>query len=206
MTGLLVDPNNDVYVSGQFTKAIRVQKQNSGRQPVESATTAGSKQVFFTRLNQNLAPRWLTVLEGDQEFGAEGDLDYDRSTQQLLAVQDVTSTPTYRGKVLETSPQGKDAYVLRINGTDGSLINHFLIGGAGFEDGKQIVSDGQGNYFVSGTFQSELTINQGGTTRTLSRSGTKNTFLAAFSSSASKLPDDRLVYLSGFSERRKSLR
>ena len=200
VTGLLVDPNNDVYVSGQFTKAIRVREAISNGAPgEESATTAGSKQVFFSRLNQNLAPRWLTVLEGAQEFNADGDLDYDPSTQQLLAVQDVTSPPTYQGKALDTAPQEKDAYVLRIDGTDGTLINHFLIGGAAVEDGKQIVSDGQGNYFVIGTFQRELTINQGGTIRNLSRSGTKNTFLAAFSSSASKLPDDRLVYLSGFS-------
>ncbi len=200
VTGLLVDPNNDVYVSGQFTKSVRVREAIfSGTPGEQTATTAGSKQVFFSRLNQNLAPRWLTVLASNQEFNADGDLDYDPRTQQLLVVQDVPSTPTYQGKALDTSPQGKDAYVLRIDGTNGALINHFLIGGADTEDGKQIVSDGQGNYFVSGTFQSELTINQGGTTRTLKRNGDKNTFLSAFSTSASKLPDDRLVYLSGFS-------
>lgn len=200
VTGLLVDPNNDVYMSGQFTKSVRVREEIfSGNRGEQTATTTGSKQLFFTRLNQNLAPRWLTVLEGDQEFNAEGDLDYDPSSQQLLVVQDVNSKPTYRGQALGASPQGKDAYVLRIDGNDGNLINHFLIGTADTEDGKQIVSDGQGSYIVSGTFQSELTVSQGGTTRTLSRPGTRNTFVAAFSSSASDQADDRLVYLSGFS-------
>ena len=200
VTGLLVDPNNDVYVRGQFTKAVRVREAiSNGRPGEQTATTAGGKQVFFTRLNQNLAPRWISVLAANEEFTAEGDMDFDPSTQQLLALQDVTSTPSYQGQVLRTAPQGKDAYVLRIDGTNGNLINHFLIGTADTEDGKQIVSDGQGNYFVSGTFQRELTISQGGTTRTLSRRGTKNTFLAAFSTSGSIQADDRLVYLSGFS-------
>ena len=199
VTGLLVDPNNDVYVSGQFTKAVRVQEAIPVGGQQQTAATAGNKQVFFTRLNQDLAPRWISVLAANEEFTAEGDMDFDPSTQQLLALQDVTSTPSYQGQALGTAPQGKDAYVLRVDGTNGNLINHFLIGMADTEDGKQIVSDGQGNYFVSGTFQSELTISQGGTTRTLSRGGGKNTFLAAFSTSDTKQPDDRLVYLSGFS-------
>ncbi len=200
VTGLLVDPNNDVYVRGQFTKAVRVREAiSNGRPGEQTATTAGGKQVFFTRLNQNLAPRWISVLAANEELTSEGDMDLDPSSQQLLALQDVSREPSYQGQALRTAPQGKDAYVLRVDGTNGNLINHFLIGTADTEDGKQIVSDGQGNYFVSGTFQSELTISQGGTTRTLSRNGGKNTFLAAFSTSGSDQPDDRLVYLSGFS-------
>ena len=200
VTGLLVDPNNDVYMRGQFTKAVRVREAiSNGRPGEQTATTAGGKQVFFTRLNQNLAPRWISVLAANEEFTSEGDMDFDPSTQQLLALQDVSREPSYQGQALRTAPQGKDAYVLRVDGTNGNLINHFLIGTADTEDGKQIVSDGQGNYFVSGTFQRELTISQGGTTRSLSRRGTKNTFLAAFSTSGSTQADDRLVYLSGFS-------
>ena len=205
VTGLLVDENNEVYVRGQFTKAIRVQEtkydSSLGPQREQSATTDGAKQLFFTKLNANLAPRWLTVLEADQEFSAEneGGLDYDRTSRQLLVIQDVTSAPTYHGQSLGKSPQGRDAYVLRIDGINGKLINHFLIGSPEYEDGKQIVSDQQGNYFVSGTFQSELTINQGGTAHTIKRKGTKNTFLAAFSTGGEEQADDRLVYLSGFS-------
>lgn len=199
VTGLLVDGEDNVYVGGRFTKAIRVREAIfSGTRGEQQTTTAGSKQLFFTKLNAALAPRWLTVLAGDQEFDSDGDLDYDRSTQQLLAVQDVSSEPTYHGQALGKSPQSRDAYVLRINGTNGNLINHFLIGSPEYEDGKQIVSDQQGNYFLSGTFQSNLTISQGGTSRILARTGTKNTFLAAFSSGGDSRADDRLVYLSAF--------
>ena len=202
VTGLLVDEADNVYVRGQFSQAIRVYEALpavGGQQ--RAAAAAGTKQLFYTKLSKTLAPGWISVLEASNEFEfeAEGDLDYDPTTQQLLALQDLEEEPTYNGRQLDASPQGKDAFVMRINGNDGSLINHFLIGTEDTEDGKQIVSDGQGNYFVSGTFQSELTISQGGTTRTLLRNGGKNTFLAAFSTSGSDQPDDRLVYLSGFS-------
>lgn len=199
VTGLVLDGENNVYIRGQFNKAIRVREAIfSGTRGEQQTTTAGAKQLFFTKLNAALAPRWLTVLAGDQEFGIGGAIDYDRSTQQLLAIQDADSEPTYNEQALEKSPQSRDAYVLRIDGANGNLINHFLIGSEEYEDGKQIVSDQQGNYFINGPFQSKLTVSQGGTSRTLTRSGTKNTFLAAFSTEGNGRADDRLVYLSGF--------
>ncbi len=200
VTSMVVAGDNSIYLSGQFNKAVRVREAIfSGTRGEQQTTTAGDKQLFFTKLSAALAPRWLTVLSGNQEYTTDGHLSFDISTQQLLVLQDVTQEPTYNGQLLGKSPQEKDAYVLRINATNGNLINHFLIGSQDTEDSKRIVPDGQGNYFVSGTFQSDLTISQGGTTRSLSRAGTKNTFLAAFSSGGDSRADDRLVYLSGFS-------
>ncbi len=117
----------------------------------------------------------------------------------MLALQDVVSEPIYRGKGLGKSPQDRDAYVLRLNATNGDLINHFLIGNEESEANSHILSDQQGNYLVTGTFQSKLTISQGGTTRSLTRLGRTNMFLAAFSTGGDSRADDQLVYLSGFS-------
>ncbi|MGB3852124.1 MAG: IPT/TIG domain-containing protein [Tunicatimonas sp.] len=200
VTGLLIDENNEVYVKGQFTEEIWVQEIiSNGPGGKQRTTTANSKQVFITRLNQTFAPRWITTLESDQEFTDAGDMDYDVSTKQLLVTHEVRNEPTYQGQSLGKTPQGNDVYVLRADAADGSLINHFLISSPNFEDSKQIVSDQRGNYFVNGTFRNELMIDQGGTSKTLTRDGTQNTFLAAFSTSGSQRADDRLVYLSGFS-------
>ncbi len=64
INGLLVDGDDNVYVRGIFTKAIRVRESIfSGTRGEQQTTTAGDSQFFFTRLNRTLAPQWLTVLE-----------------------------------------------------------------------------------------------------------------------------------------------
>jgi hypothetical protein len=113
-------------------------------------TSAGKGDIFITKTNSGATIEWVRQLgSADDDYG--NSITYD-------PLGDIYCTGRFSGTVVFgaftlTASGASEAYVVKLNSTNGNIIWAKKLGGSGSDGGMSITSDVAGNIFISGYFQ-----------------------------------------------------
>ncbi|RCK72157.1 MAG: Alkaline phosphatase [Anaerolineae bacterium] len=132
-----VDASGNVYVIGTSGAAW-------GANPVREFQ--GRTDAFVARLDANGALQWFTFLGGAKaDYG--GDIAVSGSEVYVVG----TSYAAWGASPVRAYTALNDAFVAKLNATNGALLWHAFLGGAGDDYGNGIALDVSGNVYVAGT-------------------------------------------------------
>lgn len=155
--GIAVDGNGDVYTTGYFQSTVNLGGEGN------SLTSKGFADIFILKHSgENGDVIWSKSIGGT---GFDGGF--------AISVDDnghVYTTGTFNGSVdldgdgtPEVSNGLSDAFVIKQNASDGSVVWGRKIGGTGYDYGYGVTVDGSGNVYVTGEFQGAIDLNGDGT-------------------------------------------
>ena len=161
--------NNAVFVTGYF--------EGTATFGGFSLTSAGGKDVFVLKQNKNNGNViWAARAGGSGDDEGKG-LSVD-ANGNVCVIGSFAGTANF-GLVSKTSNGGKDIFLTRLKGTDGTFQGVRAIGGNGFDSGNAVATDAQNNIYFAGEFSNTATF---GTTNLTSAGGT-DVFVTKLSSS-----------------------
>lgn len=185
---IVVNSAGEIYLSGTTFST-----QGVASNPSQDSTLAGHADTFIAKFNTNGQKIW------GRYFGAEdGDFNFDMACRALLVgfpetcyITGVTSsatgiaTATAHDKILSGN---RDAYIARIQGSNGQLLWSTYYGGNGGGDiGRGLAIDKSLNVYVGGGTTSTDAMVTDGAFDLSFNGGDRDMFLAKFSSSGQRL-------------------
>jgi hypothetical protein len=156
-----VDPTGNLFLAGSFSGAFDV-SPGSGVPPL---TSAGDTDAFVVRYSPQGSLLWSVAIGGAATDGADsiaidgnGDLYVTGSFSGAATIRAGQALP-----VTLTSAGASDAFLVKLNGADGTVRWARQIGGAGSDGGGGVALDGSGASYLashgpSGTSGSDPTV------------------------------------------------
>ena len=144
--GITVDGSGSAYVVGETP---------SGDFPTTagafSRTSSGQYDMFVTKLNPTgSALVYSTFVGGTQVDNGQGVAVDSGGNAYALGFTSSTDFPTTPGAFDTTANGAFDATVTKLNPTGSALVYSTYLGGAGFDNGSDVIVDGGGNAYVAG--------------------------------------------------------
>ena len=150
--GVAVDSSGNVYATGYFQGTVNFGAGN--------VTSAGSADVFVTKLNASGVHQWTTTLGGtnaDVGYGVAVD-----SSGNVYATGYFIGTVNF-GAGNVTSAGDVDVFVTKLNAS-GAHQWTTTFGGTSADDGYGVAVDSSGNVYATGEFQGTVNFGAGNVT------------------------------------------
>jgi hypothetical protein len=159
-TGLKVDIQGNVYVTGVFSTQMTVYSAN-----LSSTTVNGpSSGVFVIKFNSSGIFVWPAVFAAtsinDIALDANGNPHITGQFYGTVAFGSISLTST-----------SYDAYVAKLNASNGNVTWAFLEGGTSTDTGNALSIDGFGNVFLTGTYKGTASFGASPSLETLTARG-----------------------------------
>jgi hypothetical protein len=185
---VIIDPRGDILLFGYFSATVDFDPGAGTRNLV----SLGGRDIFLAKYDPsgNLVEAFgFGGQENDEGMDLEVDSRGDLYVTALLAsTADVDPGPG----VVERKAEGPaDVFVAKY-GADLSHQWSFRVGGAGEDQGAGIDVDGQGNVYVSGSFQGAVDFDPGLGERVLTSAGVNDLFIAKYDASGGHLWSHRM--------------
>ena len=177
--GLTVDAQGNIYVTGSFSGTnasfgLNVNGVNVTR------TSSGSEDIFVAKYNSSGRVLWV------QTAGAPGN-NADRGQKieldgmgNVYVVGFFSGTASFSPTESRLSKGDDDAFVAKYDANTGNLIWVAAFGGSQKDRANAIDTDNQGNIYVVGFFQGQLTLGN----QTLTSRGENDIFIASWTGNA----------------------
>lgn len=168
--GVGVDGSGNVYVSGGMQGSVAFGST--------TLTSAGSNDIFLTKLNASGTVQWATKVggAGDDNGGWMQGLAVDSAGNSYVSGQ-VQGTITVAGSPLTTAG-GVDAFVGKVNSA-GAWQWGAIGGSTANENGYGVALDGQGGAYLTGVYRAAASFGSA----SLSYSGNDDSFIARVNAS-----------------------
>lgn len=168
--GVGVDGSGNLYVSGVIQGTVSFGSTN--------LTSAGSNDIFLTKLNSSGVAQWATKVggTGDDNGGWMQGLAVDSAGNSFVS-GGIQGTVTVAGNAL-TSAGGLDVFVGKVN-TSGVWQWGVLGGSSGNENTYGVSLDGQGGAFLTGVYRAAASFGSS----SLTYSGGDDSYIARVNSS-----------------------
>jgi hypothetical protein len=176
---LQVDSSGNVYSTGFFSGTADF---DPGAE-VSNLTSAGSGDVFISKLNSNGDFVWA------KSVGGTG-LEQGRSLQ-VDSSGNVYSTGFFQGTVdfdpgasvsnLTSAAGSFDVFISKLN-SNGDLVWAKSFGGTGSDSGSSLQVDSSGNVYSTGSFQGTVDFNPDGGVSNLTSAGSDDVFISKLNS------------------------
>jgi len=162
-----VDGSGNVYTTGSFGGTVDFGAGN--------VTSAGSYDVFVTKLNSSGAHQWTTTFGG-----TASDIGYDVAVDGSgnVYVTGFFSNTVNFGAGNVTSAGNFDVFVTKLNSA-GAHQWTTTFGGTGSDNGKSVAVDGSGNVHIAGFFSNTVNFGAGDVTS----AGAEDAFVTKLNSS-----------------------
>lgn len=171
-----VDNNGNVFVTGYFESAsVTVGSQ--------TLTSYGDRDIFIVKLNTSGDFLWAKGAGGNYEDEAYG-VSCDGSGNAYITGYYWSNSVNF-GSSSITSAGDVDAFLAKYN-SDGTLGWAKTVGGDGDDRGTALVSDNDGNVFITGGYES-ASLNFGAATLTNSEEYKKYMYVAKYNTSGTNL-------------------
>lgn len=168
--GVGVDGSGNLYVSGVIQGTVSFGSTN--------LTSAGSNDIFLTKLNSSGVAQWATKVggTGDDNGGWMQGLAVDSAGNSFVS-GGIQGTVTVAGNAL-TSAGGLDVFVGKVN-TSGVWQWGVIGGSSGNENTYGVSLDGQGGAFLTGVYRAAASFGAS----SLAYSGGDDSYIARVNSS-----------------------
>jgi hypothetical protein len=162
-----VDGSNNVYMAGIFSGTVNFNTDGG----TDSRTSAGSNDIFVTKINSDGSYGWTKTAGGtglDIAYGITVD-----------GLNNIYVTGTFGGTVNfntdggtdnKVSAGSNDLFIMKLN-SDGSYGWTKRAGGSGLDVAYSVTTDGSNNVYVVGSFTGTANFNTDGGTDNLSAGG-----------------------------------
>lgn len=171
-----VDNNGNVFVTGYFESAsVTVGSQ--------TLTSYGDRDIFIVKLNTSGDFLWAKGAGGNYEDEAYG-VSCDGSGNAYITGYYWSNSVNF-GSSSITSAGDVDAFLAKYN-SDGTLAWAKTVGGDGDDRGTALVSDNDGNVFITGGYES-ASLNFGAATLTNGETYKKYMYVAKYNTSGTNL-------------------
>lgn len=152
-----IDKFGDVYVTGSFEGCIDFDPAERNY-PLYSS---GNSDIFLQKLNPDGNLMWAVNMGGaSEDFGIVVKTDDDANIYLLQAFSDKADLNPGKGMELFSSHGNLDISIEKLN-SRGEMIWVKAYGGGGFDKGNDMVLDGTGNIYVTGSYQGEMDFDPG---------------------------------------------
>ena len=209
---MTMDATGNLYVVGSFTGFA------SFFNPPNFLNSAGGKDVFLIKLDNNLNVIWIIQIGGgadDVGYGVAVDDAGDIYLTGSFQSANMDFDPSAIGTTIRSTVGGEDMFIAKYDPT-GALLGVQQIGGLGNERGLDLEHDGTGLLYATGFFENSVDFDPGVATVTLASNGGRDAFVAAYTSALTyswannmggladdegtelKLGMDNDVYLTGY--------
>lgn len=173
--GVTVDAQGNIYVTGSFSGTNALFGLNANNVAV-TRTSFGNEDIFVAKYSPNGRVLWV------QTAGAPGN-NADRGQKlevddqgNLYVVGFFSGTATFSPSVSRAANGDDDAFVAKYNASTGALVWVATYGGSQKDRANAIDFDDNGNIYVTGFFQGQMTV--GG--NTLNSSGDNDIYSASW--------------------------
>ncbi len=151
--GVAVDGSGNVHVTGKFNGTVNFGAGN--------VTSAGSSDVFVTKLNSAGTHQWTTTYGGTDDATYSQDVAVDGSGNVHITGSFDGTVNFGAGNV--TSAGDYDVFVTKLN-SSGAHQWTTTFGGTGDDFGESVAVDGSGNVHVTGYFEGTVNFGAGNVT------------------------------------------
>ena len=155
--GLTVDAQGNIYVTGSFSGSNASFGLNANGVPV-TRTSSGSEDIFVAKYNPSGRVLWV------QTAGAAGN-NADRGQKieldgmgNVYVVGFFSGTASFSPTESRRSNGDDDAFVAKYDVNSGNLVWAAAFGGPQKDRANAIDTDDQGNIYVTGFFQGQVTL------------------------------------------------
>ena len=184
--GIAVDGGGNVYVTGRFQGTADFNPSAT----TNNLTAAGNYDVFVAKYTSSGTYTWAFKIGGSASdqgnfitYDATGYIYVTGKMSNLNVDFDPSTNTNY-----VSSTGGEDIFLAKYDATLTPTSTSFYkwafkVGAASEDVGYGVTTDGSGNAFITGAFQSTADFNPSATTNNLTASGDKDIFLAKYNSS-----------------------
>ena len=168
--GIAVDSSKNIYITGNYSSATTVPIRTFGAAPTASGVslpaTAGGIDAFVIKWNANGTVAGYSTISGngnDVGYGIAVD-----SSQNIYVAGQYVSTLIVPINTFGTAPAasgvnlpaslGTDGFVIKWNGSGGTVAGYSNIRGNSVDIGYGIVVDSSQNIYITGTYNSTVTV------------------------------------------------
>jgi len=167
---IAVDSSQNIYITGQYTSTATVLITTFGAPPTNTGVfmpNTTSSDAFVIKWNASGG----TVAGYTNIKGTNADIGYGiavDSSQNIYVTGQYQSTGTVPIRTFGTAPTasgvsmpaatGQDAFVIKWNGSNGSLAGYSRIGGNINNTGHGIALDSSQNIYITGQYNSSATV------------------------------------------------
>ncbi|MCP9747833.1 choice-of-anchor D domain-containing protein, partial [Lacihabitans sp. CS3-21] len=180
--GLCFDASNNVYMAGTYT--------NPWTGTCTTPTTQGSSDIFIQKINPaNGSCVWASAGGSSSGDGAEAGICFIPSSNKIVVSTSYSGASATFGSFtlnnVNSSSVQRDIVILELNASTGAFSNAITFGTSTNDDVSSGVYDqSTGNVFVSGSYQSTLTLPNGGSGISLTSVGGNDIWLGSYSPTA----------------------
>ena len=168
--GIAVDSSQNVYITGQYNSSILGAIQTFGTAPTASGVslpTSAGTDVFVIKWNgsNGTVAGYSTIRGNNNDTGYSIAVD---SSQNIYITGDYISSTTVPINTFGTAPTasgvsmpistGTDAFVIKWNGSNGTLAGYTNIKSTGTDTVRSIAVDSSQNIYVTGQYTSSTTV------------------------------------------------
>ncbi|MCP4702773.1 MAG: hypothetical protein GY862_38830 [Gammaproteobacteria bacterium] len=137
-TGIAVDAGGSIYITGRSNATWGA--------PARVHYGSSSYDVFVAKLDSSGNLLWNTFLGGSGLEDTGGALAVDAGGNIYVTGN---SDATW-GAPVRAHTSGMDAFVAKLDGSNGNLLWHTFLGGSGLDNGNGIAIDAGGNVYITG--------------------------------------------------------
>jgi hypothetical protein len=173
---VVTDSSGNVYVTGSFQGTV-----NFNPNGTTNLTSQGGSDIFVARYSSAGALAWAVDLGGaGYDVGQAISVD---SSGNVYVTGDFEGSATFGAAGTLTSPGSDDAFVAKLNATNGTVLWAKNVGGPGSSSfGLGVKVDSSGNVYTTGSFTGSANFNPNGSF-VLSSAGSADAFVWKLNSS-----------------------
>ncbi len=175
--GVATDVSGNVYISGDTRSTSAISTSSS----YQTTYGGGGKDGYLAKFNSSGAIQWATYYGGSNDDGIIGVATDGTGNVYISGYTISTSAIASSGAFQSTYGGGQDAFLVKFN-SSGARQWATYYGGAGYDEGNGVVTDGAGNVYITGFTQSSSAIATSGAYQTTFGGG-NDAFLAKLNSS-----------------------
>jgi hypothetical protein len=182
-SSIAVDSTGNVYTTGYFSGIVDFDPSDGTFNL--SSTSAGSDDIFISKLNSDGSFAWAKQL-GGANFDQGRSIAVD-STGNIYTTGYFSGTADFDpsdGTFNLTSAGSNDIFISKLN-SDGSFAWAKQLGSTGDDAGSSIAVDGDRNVYTTGSFSSTADFDPGDGTFNLTSTGSNDIFISKLNSDGS---------------------
>lgn len=177
--GITSDPSSNVFVTGRFQNTVDFDPSAS----TATLTTGGNAEIFLAKYDAAGTYQWASNFgSGGADFGYAVATDATGNIYLTGYFSSVADFDPSVGTATLSSNGGADAFLAKYN-TSGAYQWAFKIGSGLSDFGQGVSADGLGNIYVTGYFQGLTDFDPSASTSTLTPTGGRDAFVAAYNAS-----------------------
>ena len=186
--GISVDSTGNVYATGSsFAGTLTLYDSGGGASGITLTNSTGTFNVFIVKYNTSGTALWAAQIEGFSQENAYG-ISVDSTSNVYVTGRFQSLVTIYNAGgassgITLTASGAQDAFIVKYNTSGTAQWAARIGGGSGNDIGVGISVDSSGNAYVTGTFESTVTIyNSGGASSgiTLTAVGINDVFVVKY--------------------------